>query len=117
MNGRILECFSGYVNAYDRDRPRSGLIFAIGLALTGFHRRPRLTVDFPASDGLALFVRLLTLDQRQRGLEPPVLEIELQRHEREPLFPRETHELVDLVLVHQQLPLTPFLVGRITGVA
>src|SRR5512133_1580600 len=73
-------------------------------ALTFLDRSARFPIDFPAANRLAFVVRLLALDQRQRHLHAPFLQIHAQRHKREALLDDAAGELADLLTVQQQLP-------------
>src|SRR5262245_42641931 len=76
-----------------------------------FYRRARLSFHFALTERLALVVRLLAFGQRQLHLHPPILEIELERHEREPLLRHLADHLANLIAMQQQLPLPQLTVG------
>ena len=53
---------------------------------------------------LALVPVLLAFGQRQLHFNPTIAEVESRRDQREPLLLSFTNELIQLILVHQQLP-------------
>src|SRR5687767_8982380 len=82
-----------------------------------FHGRARLAIDLAAADRLALVVRLLAARETEQDLDASVLEIELERHERQSLLGDAADQLADLFPVQQQLALTQLFVGRGAAVA
>src|SRR5688572_11936877 len=69
------------------------------------HRRARLAIDLAAPDRFALVMRLLALGQRDERLDAPVLEIELERDERQAFLGNAPDHLANLLPPQQQLPL------------
>src|SRR3712207_3970036 len=64
-----------------------------------------LPAGVPLGEVLPLVVGLLALRQRQRGLDLAVLEVQVQRDERQPALLGLADELLDLGPVHQHLAL------------
>src|SRR4051794_16565287 len=67
------------------------------------HRGACFAVGFAAFDRLALVVRLLALGERERDLDPTILEIHPGRDDRHPLLGRLANQLPDLLPVKEQL--------------
>src|SRR5215207_7074963 len=80
------------------------------------HRGAGFAVRFPLLDGFPLVVRLLALRQADGDLHFAALEVEPQRHEREPTFDGLANQLADLLPVQEQLPLPGGLVVGIPAV-
>src|ERR1700749_3027091 len=77
---------------------------------------PERPLDLPLGvalgEGGAIVVGLLALGQRQGRLDLAVLEVQVERDEREPALLGLAHQLVDLAAVHEHLALAP---GRVVG--
>jgi len=60
-------------------------------------------------------VKLATAAEAQKNLGLPLLEVELERHEREPLLLGPHSKLADLAAVHEQLALAARLMIELVG--
>src|SRR5580765_3503806 len=104
---------SSRMGAYCAVRSRSGTLMAVAGEAGGFtittprlyppalDGGPRFALAFPPADRLALVELLLALRQRDRELDPALLEIHPQRDDRQALFRRLAEQLVEFGLIQQ----------------
>src|SRR5918995_4669145 len=88
-------------------------IFSTYSAASRLHRGARFPVHLASSDRFTFVVRLLSFNEREVHLHASILEIELQRHEREPLLIDLARNPLNLVPVKKQLPLTALVMMRV----
>ena len=84
---------------------------------TCLDRRPGFTIHFAASNRLAFVMRLFSTREADEHFDAAVLEVHLERHQRESLFGCSSNQLPDLVSVQQKLALASLGMFGVAAVA